>query len=70
MFLVGCYINGVLVAQARAQTFADGAMGAALRAQEALHFDDQLEPTLLGAEGAEAGAQPQPEQQAAGLPET
>ena len=40
MYQVGCYVNGDLVATARAQSFSDGQQGASLRAQEALFIDD------------------------------
>ena len=39
MYLVGCYINDQLVAQARGQSLNDAQMGAAMRAQEALALD-------------------------------
>ena len=42
MYLVGCYINGMLIATARGQSFADGQMGAAARAQEVLLLDEEL----------------------------
>ena len=44
MYVVGCFINGVLIAQARGQSFTDAQMGAALRAQEALFLDEDQEP--------------------------
>ena len=40
MYSVGCYINNVLIAEARGQSFADAQMGASLRANEALFLDD------------------------------
>ena len=39
MYLVGCYINDQLVAQARGQSLGDAQMGAALKAHEALGLD-------------------------------
>ena len=39
MYVVGCYINGHLVATARGQTMADAQMGAALKAQNELCLD-------------------------------
>lgn len=44
MYVVGCYINGILIAQARGQSFSDAQMGAALRAQEALFLDGDAAP--------------------------
>ena len=43
MFVVGCYLNGDLVASARGQSLADAQMGAARRATEELHLNDGLE---------------------------
>ena len=43
MFVVGCYLNGALVASARGQSLADAQMGAARRATEELHLNDGLE---------------------------
>ena len=43
MFVVGCYLNGQLVASARGQSLADAQMGAARRATEELHLNDGLE---------------------------
>mmetsp|Transcript_28491 Transcript_28491/g.89089 ORF Transcript_28491/g.89089 Transcript_28491/m.89089 type:complete len:161 (-) Transcript_28491:140-622(-) len=38
MYVVGCYINGALVASARGLSITDAQMGAALRALESLHL--------------------------------
>ena len=43
MFVVGCYLNGQLVASARGQSLSDAQMGAARRATEELHLDDGLD---------------------------
>lgn len=43
MFVVGCYLNGQLVAKARGQSLSDAQMGAARRATEELHLNDGLE---------------------------
>jgi len=45
MYLVGCYINGALVAQARGQSLADGQMGAAQAALAALLDEDSTATT-------------------------
>ena len=42
MFVVGCYLNGKLIASARGQSHRDAEMGAARRATEELHLDDGL----------------------------
>lgn len=39
MYLVGCYVNGQLVAHARGQSLMDAQMGAASKAQEVLAID-------------------------------
>ena len=43
MFVVGCYLNGQLVAKARGQSLSDAQMGAARRATEELFLNDGLE---------------------------
>ena len=43
MFVVGCYLNGQLIAKARGQSLSDAQMGAARRATEELHLNDGLE---------------------------
>ena len=41
MYVVGCYINDVLVAQARGHTFLDAQMGSAMKAMEAIGMGEQ-----------------------------
>ena len=43
MFVVGCYLNGQLIAKARGQSLSDAQMGAARRATEELFLNDGLE---------------------------
>ena len=51
MYLVGCYVNDQLVAQARGQSLADAQMGAALRALEELGLDAVDAPDPQQGEG-------------------
>ena len=72
MYVVGCYVNDRLVAQARGQSLADAQMGAALRALEELGLNtldalDASEPAGGQAEGkAEGQAEGTAEGKAAG----
>ena len=43
MYVIGCYINGDLIATARGQSLADAQMGASLNAAKVLHLDEIVE---------------------------
>ena len=51
MYLVGCYVNDQLIAQARGQSLSDAQMGAALRALEELGLEAVDAPEAAEGQG-------------------